>query len=80
MAVMVRKTISAKTAEMLDVIRRCGPGWHSRSEIAAQLGKNRLNAAEATILETLVESGQVEAEQHEIETNIPLRWEYRLKE
>lgn len=80
MGTMARKTVSSKAAELLDALRQCGPGWHSRAELAAQLGKNRLNASEVTVLETLVDRGQVEAEQHETEEgNIPQRWEYRAK-
>jgi hypothetical protein len=80
MNVMARKSVSEKRAVILEAIRRCGAGWHSRAEIAAQLGKRRLNPTEATLLETLVESGEVEAERHEIDAPIPIRWEYRIKE
>lgn len=77
---MARKTISERTAEMLDAIRRCGAGWHSRAAIAEQLGRNRLSGADVTLLEMLIENGQVLAEQHEIDAPISQRWEYRLPE
>jgi hypothetical protein len=75
---MARKTIDDKQAELLKAIRSCGSGWHSRGEIAAQLGKNRLGASDAMILELLAKQGFIIAEQHEIDAPISIRWEYQL--
>jgi hypothetical protein len=80
MNLMARKSISEKRADVLDALKRCGAGWHGRAEIAAQLGRNKLNPTDVALLETLVELGQVEAERHEIDAPIPIRWEYRVKE
>lgn len=76
----MNKSLEEQSDKILKAIKALGPGWHGRSEIAAQLGKKRLFAAEATLLSYLVETGKVEAEQHEIEANIPIRWEYRIRE
>ena len=76
----MRKSLEEQSGKILTAIKALGPGWHSRAEISAQLGKKRLFAADATLLSYLVETGKVEAEQHEIEANIPIRWEYRIKE
>jgi hypothetical protein len=71
--------LSVKAGKLIAAIEQCGPGWHSRAEIAQQLNKRRLSAYETAVLDTLVESGRVEAEQHRIDAPIQVRWEYRLK-
>ncbi len=73
------KSYNDKTDRLLDAIRKCGPGWVSRSQIAAQLGKGRLTGPEAMVLSSLVAMGVLEAERHEINGPIPTRWEYRLR-
>lgn len=73
------KTRSAQPAQLLEAIRALGPGWVTRSQIAAHIGKPKLSPIEVTRLETLIQMGVIEAERHEIEGPIPLRWEYRIK-
>jgi hypothetical protein len=50
-----------KTANILmDALNALGEGWHSRAELAAHLGKKRLNGAEATALDLLAAHGIIE--------------------
>ncbi len=65
-----------RSEKILKAIKTCGPGWHSRVAIAAQLGKHRLTDADVLILDYLVKEGLIVAEQHAINSNIPIRWEY----
>ena len=71
--------LSAKVEQLIDALRACGPGWHSRAAIAQQLNKRRLNAYETAVLDTLVASGRVLAERHAINAPIRERWEYKIK-
>jgi hypothetical protein len=75
------RTSTGQQAERLfQALKKLGPGWHSRAEIAARIGKPRITGLDASALDLLVETGQVEAERHEINAPIQQRWEYRVKE
>ncbi len=58
----------------------CGPGWHSRAELAKQMGKNRLNPFDTTLLDVLRDAGRIEAEQQDTPGPITYKWVYRVKE
>jgi len=76
-----QQTAMAKHAEKLfEALKACGSGWHSRGDIARQMGKNRMSSYDAAALEILLATARIEAERHTIEGPIPLRWEYKIKE
>ncbi|MEP7284326.1 MAG: hypothetical protein ABI947_01000 [Chloroflexota bacterium] len=78
---MAQRTAIAERAEMLyQTLLALGVGWHGRAEIAAQLGKRQLSSYDGAALEVLIQEGRVEAERHEIDSPIPVRWEYRIIE
>jgi hypothetical protein len=83
---MLTMTQRAKTPlkdqseRVFQALKQCGPGWHSRDEIAKVLGKRRLNPAEVVLLNLLVENDRIEATRIEIEGPAALQWVYRVKE
>jgi hypothetical protein len=72
--------LSVQAAKLFAALKDCGPGWHSRAEIAERIAKRRLNGFEAAALDLLVQSGRIEAERRPIAAPIRERWEYRVKE
>ena len=72
--------LSVQAEKLLTALQQCGPGWHSRAELAERIGKRRLSGYEAAVLDSLIESGRIEAERHPIDAPIRERWEYRVKE
>lgn len=79
---MREQTIDRRAVKMLEALKACGPGWHSRREIANALGKTRLTDGDVIALELLTREGKIEAERHEVEavSGVPVRMEYQLKE
>jgi hypothetical protein len=73
-------TVREQMDLLVEAIKACGPGWHNRSDIAKQLGKKRLDARDATLLELLVESGRVEAKKESVPGPIAFAWYYQVKE
>jgi len=53
--------------------------WRTRSDIAATLGKNRLNPGDTAMLEMLAAQGVIEVQRVTDATPIGYRWEYRSK-
>jgi hypothetical protein len=76
---MLTGMLDQKATKMLEALERCGSGWHSRAEIAEALNKQRLTDADVLALDYLIKEGLIEAERHEIDAPIPVRWEYRIK-
>lgn len=72
-------TIENKQVQLLEAMRALGDGWHDRQEIAAHLGKNKLNPSETTVLETLVASGKLDKELQPGQQAHVSRWVYRVK-
>jgi hypothetical protein len=52
--------LDEREKQLMDALRSLGAGWHTRAELAAQLGKARLNASEITLLEVAARQGQIE--------------------
>ncbi|MEP7286941.1 MAG: hypothetical protein ABI947_14385 [Chloroflexota bacterium] len=75
-----RTTIAQRANEIYAIIANLGQGWHTRSDIARLMGKPHLTPFDVAALEALAENGRVIAEQHEIDSPIPVRWEYKIKE
>jgi hypothetical protein len=66
---------------LIDTLRGLGPGWHSRAELAAYLGKNRLNPAETATLDILAATGPLEREMRAVPERPHLNeYVYRIKE
>jgi len=78
----MQKTITPleRNAEKIyQALRALGEGWHGRSAIARQMGRQKLTPGLVSGLEFLVTSGRVIAERHELpDSPIPVRWEYRI--
>ena len=72
--------LSAKAREIVAALRALGSGWHSRADLAGQLGKKKLNPAEVAILDLLVAEGRIEASLKS--TSLPhiSSWLYRVQE
>lgn len=70
-----------KTQRVLDALHALGAGWHSRMEIAKQIGKTRLNPVEIVALDMLATNGQIERSM-QVKPNMPQinQVVYRLKE
>jgi hypothetical protein len=74
-------TLLGQRAELIfNALSALGPGWHSRPEIAGQIGAKRLQLLDAAALDLLTMQGRIEAERHPINAPIRERWEYRIKE
>lgn len=71
--------LTAKQAEMIDVLRSMGAGWHSRIAIATAMGKNRLNVAEVAALDELSARGELERRLAIGSRNNANQWQYRLR-
>jgi hypothetical protein len=69
-----------KEKELLNVLRQLGKGWHSRKDIAAAMGKNRLNGAEAALLDVMADAGKIEKSMAQTKVETVNRWQYRIKE
>lgn len=54
--------------------------WITQAELAALMGRQRLNPSERAGLTLLVNQGRVEARQAAAHTVLIQRWEYRRKE
>lgn len=65
---------------LLDAIRACGAGWHTRVEIAQKMGKNALNAGDLAILELMTEAGQVEQAMQPTKRRHIMRVVYKIKD
>ena len=66
-----------KAQRLLDIIRAGGGDWVPRRDIAAALGKRRLNGGDLAYLEVLAANHLIEAIQRRDDTPIGYRWEYR---
>jgi hypothetical protein len=73
-------TLDNKSQELLEAIRARGVGWHTRAEIAAQLGKNKLNPVEAALLDAMAARGVLEREMQPSNKPHIQHWAYRIKE
>lgn len=65
--------------ELLKALQSLGAGWHSRTAIAAKLGRKRLNPGDVVILDVLSASGKVEKQLGKGPRPNVAMWEYRLK-
>jgi hypothetical protein len=52
--------LDEKARRMLVALKALGPGWHSRTAIAAQIGKNRLNPVDMITLDMLAAAGKID--------------------
>jgi hypothetical protein len=80
MLVTDRETpLSAQAERVLTALQAVGDQWLSRSQIAKQLNKSRLNPYELAALDLLVEQGKVEVQKQEKTGYIDFQWVYRAK-
>jgi hypothetical protein len=49
-----------KARRMLVALQALGPGWHSRADIAVQIGKPRLNPVEIVALDMLAAAHKID--------------------
>lgn len=71
--------IEAKKQLLLDTLRKLGAGdFHGRHTIAGALGKARLNVAETTLLDVLVQQGVLERRLVPTDRAQFNRYEYRI--
>lgn len=56
-------SVEDRQQKLLSALRGLGDGWHSRNEIAARLGKKKLNPSEVTIFEIMASTGVIEKSQ-----------------
>jgi hypothetical protein len=70
-----------KARRMLAALKALGKGWHSRADVAAQIGKNRLNPVEIVALDMLASAGQIDRAMKP-KPDMPQvnQWVYRSKE
>ena len=73
------KPLSVQAEKLFEALKALGAGWHSRAELARQVGKTRLNPFDIALLEVLRESGLIEAEQHPASGPITYKWMYRIR-
>jgi hypothetical protein len=52
--------LDEKARRMLSALEALGPGWHSRAELAAHLGKTKLNPVDIIALDTLAALGRID--------------------
>lgn len=57
---MREKTMAERQAAMLEVLGVMGNEFHTRAQIAAHIGKSRLDPWDVAVLETLALQGQIE--------------------
>lgn len=69
--------LPAQAERLLGVLKMTPGEWVDRGDIAAALGKSRLNPAEVAYLEMLAVQGRIEA--REVPTSAPSqnKWVYR---
>ncbi len=79
---MFAMSIADETKDaVLTALRALGAGrWVSRADIAAQLGKAQLNAAEILILEQLAQDGTLEETTQATRKRHIMKLMYQLKE
>lgn len=65
--------------ELLAAISAQRGEWVNRREIAERMGKKKLTPWEVGLLALLVDSGEIEAEQHPFPGSIGFEWVYRTK-
>lgn len=72
--------IQRRQTALIEVLRTMGDGWFSRGDIAAAMGKNRLNPSELDALDDLAIRGDI-IERRLGEAAIPNvnQWQYRIK-
>ncbi len=77
---MTRPTIADREAVLVAILSQSdAPAWMGRPEIAAAMGKVRLNPFDVAALKSLLKQGRVLEEKHDIPGPISERWEYKLK-
>ncbi len=77
---MIGMAVMSRREALYQALVELGPGFHARKEIAAHLGKKRLNPGEVADLDTLSEAGRIDKQ--EFPTNRPLvhEWRYAIKD
>lgn len=77
---MVSPIMKNKTA-LVEAMRGLGPGWHSRVEIAAYMGKNKLNPGELMVLDEMAVRGEIfERQLGPGPRESVFQWTYRIKD
>lgn len=71
--------LPSQAGRVLDVLNAHRGVWMTRSQIAAAIGKDRLNPGETASLDMLAAQGQIEARRVNDPTPIGYRWEYKAK-
>lgn len=67
--------------EMLAALVELGPGWYSRRDVAAYLGKNKLNPVEIVTLDMLASIGKLERALRPTPSRPHInQWQYRIRE
>jgi hypothetical protein len=74
----VLATIEDTREALYKTLKALGPGWHDRQEIAAHVGKNRLNPVDTAALDLLVSDGRVEKVSQQAGRGNVTRWVYRV--
>lgn len=69
--------LPSQAGRVMDVLKANRGVWMTRSQIAAAIGKDRLNPGETASLDMLAAQGKIEAQRVKDPTPIGYRWEYR---
>jgi hypothetical protein len=54
--------LTDKQRDVLQAVKEGGPGWHSRTNLGADLSKNKLNPAVIIVLDMLAATEKIEKE------------------
>jgi hypothetical protein len=70
-----------KASYLLEALNALGPGWHSRAELSAHLGKVKLSVAETIALDMLASISKIDRAMHAMPDKPQVnQYVYRIKE
>jgi hypothetical protein len=76
---VVTMSVDRKRQALLDALTELGPEWHTRAEIAEQMGKDKLSAAEQVVLDMMAVSGEIERDTRPTAREHISKMIYRIK-